>query len=124
MKVLTCDDQAIVRDGLAMLLRLEPDIQIAGKAANGAEAAEMVGKEKPDIVLADIKMPVMNGVEATREIKIKCPDVKVLVLTTHDANEWVFGAIRSGASGYLLEDTPCEELVKAIRRVLNKSSPP
>lgn len=115
MKIIICDDQAIVRDGLVMLLKLEPDIQIAGTAADGAEAIVIAGREKPDLVLMDLKMPVLNGVEATREIKAKYPNIKVLVLTTYDADEWVFDAIRAGASGYLLKDTPREELVKAIR---------
>src|SRR4030042_308936 len=75
----------------------------------------MVAREKPDLVLMDLKMPVMNGVEATRQIKARYPEVKVLVLTTYDDDEWVFDAIRAGASGYLLKDTPREELVKAIR---------
>jgi NarL family two-component system response regulator LiaR len=115
MKVIICDDQAIVRDGLAMLLKLEPDINVVGTAEEGATAVEMVARERPDLVLMDLKMPVMNGVEATRQIKTRYPEVKVLVLTTYDDDEWVFDAIRAGASGYLLKDTPRDELVKAIR---------
>ena len=115
MKVIICDDQAIVRDGLEMLLKLEPDIKVVGTAEDGASAVEMVEKEKPDLVLMDLKMPVMNGVEATRQIRTKYPDVKVLVLTTYDDDEWVFDAIKAGASGYLLKDTPRDEVVKAIR---------
>lgn len=114
MKVIICDDQAIVRDGLAMLLKLEPDIEIAGIAEDGADAVEMVAKERPDLVLMDLKMPVMNGVEATRRIRAKYPEVKVLVLTTYDDDEWVFDAIHAGASGYLLKDTPRDELIRAI----------
>ncbi len=115
MKVLICDDQAIVRDGLTMLLKLEPDIEVVGSAEDGAVAVEIVEKERPDLVLMDLKMPVMNGVEATRQIRMKYPGVKVLVLTTYDNDEWVFDAIQAGASGYLLKDTPRDELVKAIR---------
>ncbi len=115
MKVVICDDQAIVRDGLRMLLRLEPDINVVGTAEDGAAAVDMVAKEKPDLVLMDLKMPIMNGVEATRQIRTKYPDVKVLVLTTYDDDEWVLDAIQAGASGYLLKDTPRDELVKAIR---------
>jgi len=115
MKVLICDDQAIVRDGLTMLLKLEPDIEVVGSAEDGAVAVEMVEKERPDLVLMDLKMPIMNGVEATRQIRTKYPGVKVLVLTTYDGDEWVFDAIQAGASGYLLKDTPRDELVKAIR---------
>ena len=115
MKVIICDDQAIVRDGLEMLLKLEKDIDIVGIAEDGAAAVEMVAREKPDLVLMDLKMPVMNGVEATRQIQAKYPEVKVLVLTTYDDDEWVFDAIQAGASGYLLKDTPRDELIKAIK---------
>jgi DNA-binding NarL/FixJ family response regulator len=115
MKVIICDDQAIVRDGLAMLLKLEPDIEIVGSAEDGAEAVEMVADKKPDLILMDLKMPIMNGVEATRQIVTKYPEVKVLVLTTYADDEWVFDAIQAGASGYLLKDTPREELIKAVR---------
>lgn len=115
MKVVICDDQAIVRDGLAMLLKLEPDIDVVGIAEDGAVAVETVAKQKPDLVLMDLKMPVMNGVEATRQIKTLHPEVKVLVLTTYADDEWVFDAIRAGASGYLLKDTPRDELIKAIK---------
>ena len=115
MKIIICDDQAIVRDGLEMLLKLERDIEIVGVASDGAEAVEMVAKKTPDLVLMDLKMPVMNGIEATRQIRNKYPTVKVLVLTTYDDDEWVFDALQAGASGYLLKDTPREELVRAIR---------
>jgi two-component system, NarL family, response regulator LiaR len=115
MKVIICDDQAIVRDGLEMLLKLEPDIQVVGTADDGAAAVELAGNKKPDLVLMDLKMPVMNGVEAIRQIKTKYPEVKILVLTTYDDDEWVFDAIQAGASGYLLKDTPRDEVLKAIR---------
>jgi len=115
MKVIICDDQAIVRDGLEMLLKLEKDIDIVGMAEDGAAAVEMVAKERPDVVLMDLKMPIMNGVEATRQIRAKYQDVKVLVLTTYADDEWVFDAIQAGASGYLLKDTPRDELIKAVR---------
>jgi len=115
MKVIICDDQAIVRAGLVMLLKLEPDIDIVGTAEDGAEAVQMVADRRPDLILMDLKMPVMNGVEATRQITMKYPEVKVLVLTTYADDEWVFDAIQAGASGYLLKDTPREELVKAVR---------
>lgn len=98
-----------------MLVRLEPDIEVVGTAEDGAAAVEMVDKEKPDLVLMDLKMPVLNGVEAIRRIKTSHPDIKVLVLTTYDNDEWVFDAISAGASGYLLKDTPRDELIKAIR---------
>jgi DNA-binding NarL/FixJ family response regulator len=115
MRIIICDDQAIVRDGLEMLLKLEPDIEVVGIAEDGAAAVEMVAQKNPDLVLMDLKMPIMNGVEATCQIRAKYPEVKVLVLTTYDDDEWVFDAIQAGASGYLLKDTPRDEVVKAIR---------
>jgi DNA-binding NarL/FixJ family response regulator len=122
MKVIVCDDQSIVRDGLEMLIKLEPDIQVIGLAEDGAMAVEMAGKKSPDLVLMDLKMPVMNGVEATRQIRAKYPDIKVLVLTTYDDDEWVFDAIQAGAAGYLLKDTPRDEVVKAIRGTVSGKS--
>lgn len=115
MRIIICDDQAIVRDGLAMMLKLEADIKIVGTAEDGAVAIELTDKEKPDLVLMDLKMPVMNGVDAIRQIKTKHPEIKVLVLTTYDDDEWLFDAIRAGASGYLLKDTPRNELVAAVK---------
>lgn len=115
MKVIICDDQAIIRDGLEMLLKLEKDIDVAGQAQDGAEAVELVDKTRPDLVLMDLKMPGLNGIEATRQIRARFPQVKVLVLTTYDDDEWVFDAIRAGASGYLLKDTPREEVIKAVK---------
>jgi len=115
IKVIVCDDQAIIRDGLEMLLKLEKDIEVVGQAQDGAEAVAMVEKAQPDLVLMDLKMPGLNGIEATRQIRANYPQVKVLVLTTYDDDEWVFDAIRAGASGYLLKDTPREEVIKAVR---------
>jgi len=115
MKVIICDDQAIVRDGLAMLLNLEKDIEVVGQAQDGAEAVEQAGQQQPDLVLMDLKMPGMNGIEATRQIRARYPAIKVLVLTTYDDDEWVFDAIRAGAAGYLLKDTPREAVIQAVR---------
>ncbi len=115
IKVVICDDQAIIRDGLEMLLKLEKEIEVLGQAQDGAEAVEVVTKVQPDLVLMDLKMPGMNGIEATRQIRTSYPQIKVLVLTTYDDDEWVFDAIRAGASGYLLKDTPREEVIRAIR---------
>jgi DNA-binding NarL/FixJ family response regulator len=98
-----------------MIFKLEADIKVVGTAEDGAAAVEIVEKEKPDLVLMDLKMPVMNGVDATRRIKTKYPEIKVLVLTTYDDDEWLFDAIRAGASGYLLKDTPRHELVEAVK---------
>ena len=119
IKVIICDDQDIVRDGLKMLLQLEKDIQVLDIASEGSEAVEMALREKPDLVLMDLKMPIMNGVDATREIKARCPDVKVLVLTTYGTEDWVLAAINAGASGYLLKDTPREGVLSAIRGTLD-----
>jgi len=115
MKIIICDDQSIVRDGLEMLLKLEPDMQVVGTAGDGASAVELAAQKKPDMVLMDLKMPVMSGVEATRRIRAQFPEIKVLVLTTYADDEWVFDAIQAGASGYLLKDTPRDEVIKAIR---------
>ena len=122
MRVIICDDQAIIRDGLEMLLKLERDIEVVGLAQDGAEAVELAERESPDLVLMDLKMPGMNGVEATRRIRAHHPDIKVLVLTTYDDDEWVFDAIRAGASGYLLKDTPREAVVEAIRGTVEGKS--
>jgi NarL family two-component system response regulator LiaR len=122
MKIIICDDQAVVRDGLEMLLSLEQDIDVIGTAQDGDETIELVSKHQPDLVLMDLKMPGMNGIEATRQIRTKFPESKVLVLTTYDDDEWVFDAIRAGASGYLLKDTPREEVVKAIRGTIEGKS--
>jgi DNA-binding NarL/FixJ family response regulator len=115
MKVLICDDQAIIRDGIELLLRLEKDIEVVGSAANGYEGIRLAEQHQPDLVLMDLKMPQMNGIEATHQISQQFPAIKVLVLTTFDDDEWLFDALRAGAAGYLLKDTPREDLVKAIR---------
>ena len=115
MKVIICDDQAIVRDGLELLLKLEKDIEVVGLAQDGAEAVALAAKTHPDLVLMDLKMPGLNGVEATRRICALEPRPRVLVLTTFDDDEWVFDAIRAGAAGYLLKDTPREKVLEAIR---------
>ncbi len=122
MKVIICDDQAIIRDGLEMLLTLERDIEVVGQAQDGAEAVELVAQHQPDLALMDLKMPGMNGIEATRQIHTHYPATKVLVLTTYDDDEWVFDAIRAGAAGYLLKDTPREEVIRAIRGTVDGKS--
>lgn len=114
IRVLICDDQDIVRQGLEVILSTASNIEVVGAAEDGAEALELIPQTQPDIILMDLKMPGMNGIVATQRIRDQFPEVKVLVLTTYDADEWVFDAIRSGASGYLLKDTPREELIRAI----------
>jgi DNA-binding NarL/FixJ family response regulator len=115
IRIVVCDDQDVVREGLKTILSTVPGIQVVGLAHDGQEGLELVESTQPDVVLMDLKMPGMNGIQATRQIRDRFSKVKVLVLTTYDADEWVFDAIRSGASGYLLKDTPREGLVKAIQ---------
>ncbi len=114
IRVLLCDDQDVEREGLRAILGTAPGLEVVGVAQDGAEAVELVGAAKPDIVLMDLNMPGVTGIQATRIIREKFPLVKVLVLTTYDADEWIFDAIRAGASGYLLKDTPRAQLIKAI----------
>jgi len=115
IRVLICDDQDVVREGLRAILKNASEIEVVGMASDGMEAVEMVAKTQPQVVLMDLKMPGMNGIHATQQICKLYPDVHVLVLTTYDADEWVFDAIRSGAEGYLLKDTPREQLIEAIK---------
>lgn len=115
IKIILCDDQEIVCEGLNKILGTDPEIEILGVAHNGEEALKLVQKHHPDLVLMDLKMPVMNGIIATRKIRDLYPAVKVLVLTTYDDDEWLFDAIRSGASGYLLKDTPRQDLIQAVK---------
>lgn len=115
IKVLICDDQVVVCEGLRAILSTAPGIQVVGIGNDGEEALKLVESLHPDLVLMDLKMPVMNGIEATHLIRERFPNVYVLVLTTYDFDEWVFDAIRSGASGYLLKDTPRDALVAAIQ---------
>jgi DNA-binding NarL/FixJ family response regulator len=122
MKILLCDDQIVIRDGLEKLLTLEKDFQVIGTAEDGLEAVEIAVLKQPDLILMDLKMPIMNGIEATREIHAKFPDIKILVLTTYDDDEWVFDAIRAGASGYLLKDTSRQKIVEAIRGTMEGKS--
>jgi DNA-binding NarL/FixJ family response regulator len=115
--LLLVDDQNLIRQGLKALLELEPDIQVVGEAENGAMAIECVRTLNPNVVLMDIRMPVMDGVAATKAICQQFPNVNVLVLTTFEDDNYVSAAIESGAKGYLLKDTPSEEIAAAIRAV-------
>jgi DNA-binding NarL/FixJ family response regulator len=117
--VLICDDQLIVCEGLERILEATPEIEIVGTALNGQEALNLIPSTKPDLVLMDLKMPLMNGIIATRKIRERYPDIYVLVLTTYDDDEWIIDAVRAGASGYLLKDTPPSELIKAIHGTVN-----
>ena len=115
IRVLICDDQDVVREGLRAILKSCKEIEVVGLAGDGDEALQMIPSAKPDVVLMDLKMPVMNGIQATHHIRTQYPEVYVLVLTTYDADQWVFDAIRSGAAGYLLKDTPRDGLIAAIK---------
>lgn len=115
--VLLVDDQSLIRQGLKALLELEPDLEIVGEAENGEIAINLVEKLQPNVVLMDIRMPIMDGVAATKEIQKQFPTTKVLVLTTFDDDQYVKVALQNGAMGYLLKDTPSEELAVAIRAV-------
>lgn len=115
IRVLVCDDQAVVTDGLEMILQADPEIEVVGLAHDGAQTLELIPDVKPDLILMDLQMPGMNGIQATRAIKQQYPEIKVLVLTTFGDDEWVFDAVRSGAAGYLLKGTPRDELVAAIK---------
>lgn len=112
--MLIVDDQAIVAEGLKVVLSASPNIEVIGIAEDGEQGVEQVGKLKPDLVLMDLKMPVLNGVGATRLIRQAHPDIPVLILTTYDDDAWVIDAIRAGASGYLLKDSGRDEIVAAI----------
>lgn len=115
IRVVICDDQDLVRDGLQAILSTAPGIEVVGEADSGEQAVELIVALRPDVVLMDLKMRGMSGVQATRSILDRVPGTRVLVLTTYDSPEWLMDAIRSGASGYLLKDTPRERLVDAIR---------
>ncbi len=120
--ILICDDQKIVCEGLQTIINADPELKVVGIAYDGAEALELIPDCNPDLVLMDLKMPGLNGVLATRKIKEKFPEIYVLVLTTYDDDEWVFDAIRSGASGYLLKDTPPVDLIRSIKGTLKGMS--
>lgn len=115
IRIVLCDDQDIVTEGMQVILGTVKDIEVIGVAHDGAEAVDLAAELNPDLVLMDLRMPIMNGIQATREICQSHPEIKVLVLTTYDDDYWVFDAIRAGASGYLLKDTPREQLIRAIR---------
>jgi DNA-binding NarL/FixJ family response regulator len=117
IRLLIVDDHQLMRDGLVRLLSLEPDIELVGTACDGAEAVRKVTEMAPNLVLMDIRMPEMSGIAATREIKGAHPDVKVVLLTMHDEDDYVFEGIGAGASGYLLKDSSRDELISSIHRV-------
>lgn len=116
-RVLVVDDQTVVRDGLVLLLGLLPGIEVVGSARDGEEAVRLVGEQRPDVVLMDLRMPRVDGVEATRRIKTAHPAVQIVVLTTYSDDESVFAALQAGARGYLTKDAGAEEIARAIDAV-------
>jgi len=122
MRILIADDHALVREGIAAMLALYEDVEVIGQAADGKEAIEKAGGLKPDVVLMDIAMPGLGGLEATMEIRKKHPDVKILVLTQYDDREYVSRFLKEGAAGYILKRAMGSELVTAIRAVVKGES--
>ncbi len=117
IRILIADDQALVRTGFRLILELEPDLEVVGEAVDGEEAVRLVGELKPHLVLMDIRMPVMDGLEATRRLVALPEPPKVLILTTFDLDEYVYEGMRAGASGFLLKEVPREQLITGIRMV-------
>jgi DNA-binding NarL/FixJ family response regulator len=118
IRVLLVDDQALVRTGFRMILEREPDLEVVGEAADGLEALELAAREHPDVVLMDVRMPRLDGIEATRQLVRAHAELKVVVLTTYDLDEYLVEALRAGASGFLLKDVQAEQLPGAVRAVV------
>src|SRR5918997_7100077 len=121
-RVLLADDHDVVRQGLRLVLGSQPDIEVVGEAPNGREALEEARRLRPDLVLMDVTMPVMDGLEATRRIKAEMPGVCVLMFTSHEEPEYLLEAIEAGAAGYVLKGAPVSRLIGAIRRALGGES--
>jgi DNA-binding NarL/FixJ family response regulator len=119
IKILIADDHHVVRRGLVFFLKTQQDIEVIGEAKNGKEAVEMTRDLQPDLVLMDLDMPVMDGIEATKQIKTELPDMKVMILTSFSDQDHVIPAIEAGAAGYQLKDIEPDELVRAIKRILS-----
>lgn len=119
IRLLIADDHALVRSGLRSMLQREPGIEIVGEARNGREAVEFCRSLRPDLVLMDVRMPEMDGLEATRAIKQGRPEISVLMVTMHENRDYMLEATKAGAAGYVLKDAPREELVSAVRRVVD-----
>lgn len=117
IKILIADDHAVVREGTRQILEQEPDLDVVAEAADGEEAVRLAGSSKPDVVIIDIAMPKVDGIEATKQIKALFPDMAVLVLTAYDDDQFVFGLLEAGAAGYLLKSVRGRELIDAVRRI-------
>ncbi len=117
LRILLVDDQALVRLGFRMVLDAESDLTVVGEAANGEEAVRLAAETAPDVILMDVRMPTLDGIEATRRIVTANPHARVIILTTFDLDEYAFGGLRAGASGFLLKDARPDELIAAIRAV-------
>jgi DNA-binding NarL/FixJ family response regulator len=122
-RLLLADDHDLVRDGFHRMLGREPDLEVVGEASNGREAVELCRRLNPDLILMDVRMPEMDGLEATRMIKEEQPFVSVLVVTTYENPDYLLGALKAGAAGYVLKEAPKRQLLNAVRRVLNGESP-
>ena len=119
IRLLIADDHTLVRSGLRSMLEKEPGIEIVGEARNGREAVELCRSLRPDLVLMDVRMPEMDGLEATRSIKRELPETGVLMVTMHENRDYMLEATKAGAAGYVLKDAPRNELISAVRRVVN-----
>jgi DNA-binding NarL/FixJ family response regulator len=115
IRVLLADDQDIIRTGLTIILNHQPDLEVIGQAADGIEAVDLAKQLQPDVILMDIKMPRLNGIQATRQIMTALPKTQIIILTTYDTDDWVFDGIRAGAVGYLLKDASGDNLAEAVR---------
>ena len=115
LRVLLVDDQPLLLQGFSMILSTEPDVEVVGRAGNGLEAIAAVAGQRPDVVLMDVQMPVLDGIEATRRIVAEHPEVKVVILTTFDRDDYLFDALEAGASGFLLKNAEADDLVDAVR---------
>lgn len=117
IQVVIVDDQIIVREGLKMILSLHEEVQIVGEAENGKELLDLLSHTVPDVILMDVRMPVMDGIEATLAVKQQYPAIKVIILTTFNEDEYIFQGFRNGASGYLLKDSGSREIMHAVKTV-------
>ncbi len=122
-RVLIADDHALVREGMRTMLASVPDLEVVGEAENGRKALELCRELEPDLVLMDVRMPEMDGLAATKEIKGECPETSVLIITTHESPEYLMDAIRAGAAGYVLKDSTKQQLLNAVQRVISGDSP-